>query len=488
MNSNETQVLLTRNHQQSDRLMLLVVWVLFFISLGLSVMHDTLRWVLTVGLVTVLTASAAVYWASGSWLTRAVIATSFMVFSALQIHQAAGMTELHFGIFVLLAFLLCYRDWTIIIVASAVIAIHHVTFNYLQEWGYGVLCFTETGIGIVVTHATYVVAEAGVLSYLSIILRREALQAAELKSIVATLISADGSIDLRNNRTDIRSESGIALERAVRVVHDAMASVQRGITDMENASSQIAASNAELSSRTEQQASSLEETASSMEEMTSTVQHNAENAVQADKLATVAAQVATRGGEVVCGVVDTMSSITESSKRIKDIIGTIDGIAFQTNILALNAAVEAARAGEQGRGFAVVAAEVRALAQRSAAASKEIKELIGDSVQKVAVGSRLVQEAGFTMEEVVTSIKRVSGLVAEITVASQEQSSGITQVSQAVSQMDQMTQENSTLVETAAVSAASLTEKAALLSALVNTFRVDLSTVSDNAFITYKTP
>jgi methyl-accepting chemotaxis protein len=241
------------------------------------------------------------------------------------------------------------------------------------------------------------------------------------------------------------------------------------------AAREIASGNADLSQRTEEQASSLEETASSMEELTSTVKQNAENAKQANQLAIGASDIAGRGGEVVKDVVLTMGAITESSKKIVDIIGVIDGIAFQTNILALNAAVEAARAGEQGRGFAVVATEVRNLAQRSAGAAKEIKALIGDSVGKVETGSRLVDEAGKTMGEIVNSVKRVTDIMAEITAASQEQSSGIEQVSTAVAQMDEVTQQNAALVEEAAAAAESLEEQAQALAQAVARFRVEES-------------
>jgi methyl-accepting chemotaxis protein len=249
--------------------------------------------------------------------------------------------------------------------------------------------------------------------------------------------------------------------------------VRTGTDTIATASAQIAAGNMDLSSRTEQQASSLEETAASMEELTSTVKQNADNARQANQLAESASGVAVKGGQVVAQVVDTMSAINSSSKKIVDIIGVIDGIAFQTNILALNAAVEAARAGEQGRGFAVVAAEVRNLAQRSAAAAKEIKTLIGDSVDKVEEGSKQVAEAGKTMDEIVGSVKRVTDIMAEITVASQEQTSGIEQINQAITQMDQVTQQNAALVEEAAAAAASLQEQASGLSQVVSVFKLD---------------
>ena len=254
---------------------------------------------------------------------------------------------------------------------------------------------------------------------------------------------------------------------------DIVSQVRVGTGTIAEAADQISAGNLELSSRTEQQASSLEETASSMEELTSTVRQNADNAREANALAQTASQVAGRGGETVGRVVQTMDAITESSKKIVDIIGVIDGIAFQTNILALNAAVEAARAGEQGRGFAVVASEVRNLAQRSAGAAKEIKELIGNSVNKVEEGSRLVSDAGTTMQEIVDSIGRVTAIMSQIAMASAEQSSGIEQVNQAVAQMDQVTQQNAALVEEAAAASDAMREQAQALSALVSTFRFE---------------
>ncbi|MBU1395339.1 MAG: PAS domain-containing protein [Gammaproteobacteria bacterium] len=236
--------------------------------------------------------------------------------------------------------------------------------------------------------------------------------------------------------------------------------------------SEIATGNLDLSSRTEQQASSLEETASSMEELTSTVKQNADNARQANQLVVSTADVAVKGGQVVSQVVDTMASIKDSSRKIADIIGVIDGIAFQTNILALNAAVEAARAGEQGRGFAVVASEVRNLAQRSASAAKEIKGLIEDSVGKVDLGGKLVNQAGESMNEIVSSVKRVTDIMSEIAAASQEQSTGIEQVNEAITQMDDVTQQNAALVEEAAAASESLQEQAEKLTELVGSFRL----------------
>jgi methyl-accepting chemotaxis protein len=248
--------------------------------------------------------------------------------------------------------------------------------------------------------------------------------------------------------------------------------VRQGSESVATASTQIAHGNQDLSSRTEQQASALQQTASTMEELGTTVRHNADNARQANELAQGAASVAVKGGDVMGQVVTTMKDINHSSRKIADIITVIDGIAFQTNILALNAAVEAARAGEQGRGFAVVAGEVRSLAQRSAQAAREIKELITASVQRVGQGSALVDLAGKTMDEIVASIGRVSSIVGEISAASSEQSTGLSQVSQAVQQMDEATQRNAALVEQSAAAADNLKQQAQQLVQAVAVFKV----------------
>ena len=288
--------------------------------------------------------------------------------------------------------------------------------------------------------------------------------------IAQTVAAGDLTSQIKVSGTDETSMLLKALKDMNESLQKIVSQVRSGTETMTTASQEIAAGNLDLSSRTEEQASSLEETASSMEEMTSTVKQNADNARQADVLATAASAVATRGGAVIADVVSTMGAINESSKKIVEIISVIDGIAFQTNILALNAAVEAARAGEQGRGFAVVATEVRNLAQRSAAAAKEIKTLISDSVSKVDSGSKLVDQAGSTMNEVVDSVRRVSDIITEITAASREQSLGIEQINQAIMQMDGVTQQNAALVEESAAAAESLQSQAVELAGVVGKF------------------
>ena len=290
---------------------------------------------------------------------------------------------------------------------------------------------------------------------------------------VAARHIADG--DLREIAGAAQAAPGSVLASMGLMQHqlvELIGQVRASADSIATASAQISQGNNDLSSRTESQASALEETAASMEELNSTVKQNAHNAGEANDLAHGASAVATRGGEVVLQVVETMKGINDSSRRIADIIGVIDGIAFQTNILALNAAVEAARAGEQGRGFAVVAAEVRNLAQRSAAAAKEIKTLIGDSVEKVERGSKLVGQAGVTMDEVVASVKRVTDIMSEIANASVEQSAGIEQVNRSIIEMDSMTQQNAALVEQAAAAAQSLQDQASELANVVSIFKL----------------
>ncbi|WP_050463800.1 methyl-accepting chemotaxis protein [Herbaspirillum autotrophicum] len=303
-----------------------------------------------------------------------------------------------------------------------------------------------------------------------------------LGSIRATFERVSQSLDLSQpvkiDRMDEIGHTATAFNKLQARIVEVVATVRSSTDSVSVAARQIAVGNADLSSRTERQAASLEETASSLEQLTTMVKQNTENARQANQLAASASEIASQGGDVVRQVVETMNSINDSSRKIVDIISVIDGIAFQTNILALNAAVEAARAGEQGRGFAVVASEVRNLAQRSASAAKEIKGLIDDSVSKVGSGSKLVEQAGVTMSDIVASVQRVSHIVGEISSASEEQSGDIVQVNQAVSQMDEVTQQNAALVEEAAAAAEALQHQAETLEQVVSVFKLSASAVA----------
>ncbi|MGX9732150.1 methyl-accepting chemotaxis protein [Janthinobacterium aestuarii] len=315
------------------------------------------------------------------------------------------------------------------------------------------------------------------LCIIYVISRAIAAPVARAADMLSEIASGNGDL---SRRMPVESEDEVgalaaAFNRFVASLNVTIREVRDSTGSIASASSQIASGNLDLSARTEAQASSLEETAAAMEELTSTVKQNADNARQANQLVVSASSHAVKGGEVVGQVVQTMGAITESSRKIADIIGVIDGIAFQTNILALNAAVEAARAGEQGRGFAVVAAEVRNLAQRSAAAAKEIKDLIVDSGSKVEAGSKLVDSAGATMQDIVVSVQRVADLMGEIASASQEQSQGIAQVNATVTQMDDATQQNAALVEEAAAAAQSLQDQAGRLAQVVSVFKLEES-------------
>jgi methyl-accepting chemotaxis protein len=321
-----------------------------------------------------------------------------------------------------------------------------------------VACSILSGIGIGVWIARTVMRQLGT----------EPAIAADLARSVA---EGDLSVHI-----DLRPDDAGSLMASLKNMRDSLSrvvsEVRQNAEGVATASAQIAQGNLDLSSRTEEQAASLEETASSMEELTATVRQNADNAKQAATMANTASETARRGGEVVGRVIETMNGISGSSTKMSEIISAIEGIAFQTNILALNAAVEAARAGEQGRGFAVVAGEVRTLAQRSATAAKEIKDLISESVNRVDTGSKLVEEAGSTINEIVQSVKRVTDIVSEISSASQEQTTGIEQVNQAVSQMDQVTQQNAALVEEASAAAQSMARQAQSLRVAVAVFKV----------------
>jgi methyl-accepting chemotaxis protein len=428
---------------KADKIMCAILGVHLIYCLGLAQFYDTYTAFFMVGLPIGGAAMLLTWLRPGRVLTRMVAAATLMVLTALAIHQAHGMIEMHFGFFALLAMLLFYRDWMVYIPATLVAAVHHISFNYLQEMDFGVFCFTKTGWGVVAVHVGYVVFEVTILVYMAEMMRRES-------------IKADTLLRTSNDANNVLT---------------ALASRVRNVAGQFGTSAeQVAAGNNELSLRAEQQASTLEETAASMQQLTAAVKLNADNARQANALAAGASSVAIKGGQAVDEVVQTMNGIEASSRKIADIISVIDSIAFQTNILALNAAVEAARAGEQGRGFAVVASEVRSLAARSAEAAKEIKSLIGDSVIKVDAGGKLVEDAGKTMAEIVSAVKQVTDIIGQITTSSHEQSVGIEQVNHAVMSLEQATQQNVAVVEETSAAAESMREQAADLLETVSNF------------------
>jgi methyl-accepting chemotaxis protein len=398
-----------------------------------------------------------------------------MAMVGLMIHVAHGRSEAHFGVFAFLACLVVYRSPLAVLAGAVAIAVHHLTFNQLQTWGWGPICFGEPGFLKVVEHALYVVVESAVLLLLASRAKADFASADELIRIAEQIQGDDGAVDLTVAHIQPKGFASRKLVEALGHIEESINQVRESAQAILLASGEIAQGNQALSSRTDDASASIAQTAAAVEEIASTIRSSVDNAHQANSLAGAASNVATQGGDAVSKVVQTMSGIQHASRKITDIIGVIDGIAFQTNILALNAAVEAARAGEQGRGFAVVASEVRSLAQRSAEAAKEIKNLITNSVEQVELGSALVDNTGQIIGDVVEQVRQVSELVSQITLSSAEQNDGIGQINQSISRLDQTTQQNASLVDQTATAAGRLSQQADDLIAAVSVFKTDAS-------------
>ncbi|ARP80198.1 chemotaxis protein [Bordetella genomosp. 8] len=468
----DTALLLEASYRRVDRAMLPLLWALFIIALCLAPQYGRWTSALAVGVPAVLLPTLLIVWLPSRLFTRLTVATALMVFAALQIHLLSGMTEMHFGVFVLLSLLLAYRDWRPIACAAVVIAIHHVSFNFLQQWGYSVSCFTQPGLRIVALHAAYLVVQAGALGWLAWRMEKDAVAAEELARLSAHLGREAGVFDLRFGRLDLNSELAGAFKNTMDAVHRTLNHVRVNALAMSGATRELTQGNAELEQRTRTQADSLQRTVASMQMLADNVHNNASNANTAAQLAVAARQVAGTGSQAVTEVAGVMGEIRQEAQKISEITGLIDSIAFQTNILALNAAVEAARAGESGRGFAVVASEVRALAQRSATAAKDIRGLITASLDKTDNGARKADDAAAVMGEMVQSVERVATIVAEIGQASQTQRAGIDEVNAAVAEIDQLTGQNAALVGTAAAASASLQGQAAQLLEAIGAFKL----------------
>ncbi len=467
---------LNEQYARADRLMLAALLVYGCTAIGIVMGFE--RPGLTVGAGALWTLGLAApgvlagWLAGGTLFSRLAMATSLSGLVMLQIQASAGLREAHFGVFVTLALLMAYLDWRPVLLSAVLFAVHHIAFDRLQAAGWGLYCLTEPHFGIILAHAGYVIVQTAFELFFVIQLASSVRGSTEV-AWLARHMKDPTHIVLETSGVQVQAALAQDLKNMLAKTADAVRTVRDATQGIQVASSEIANGNLDLSRRTELTASHLQEAASSMEQLTSTVRLNAEAAREATTLAGSAAEVAQRGGQVVGEVVNTMDAISGSSRKIADIIGVIDGIAFQTNILALNASVEAARAGEQGRGFAVVAGEVRNLAQRSAQAASEIKTLINDSVDKVRGGSELVQQAGTTMQEIVSSVQRVSDLIGEISRVATEQSSGLAQVHGTVNQLDQMTQQNAALVEQSAAAASSMRDQVDRMAHAVMVFRTE---------------
>lgn len=456
---------------QADKVMLAAVTGYGLVALAIGQYYGAFG--LALGSAALLTAVAAAAYmlARGTMFSRLVLASCAMSLVALHIQLGRGTVEFHFGVFVTLALLLFYRDWRPILLAAGVIAVHHLLFDRLQAAGWSVYCTPDPNFLKIMCHAAYVVVQAGVEILIVVRLYKAERQGEELGRIVQEL-QCDNRIALNVRDVSVSTEGAAQLKEILLRLHDSMQGVTASVCGMRQESSSMASGNQELNERTQQAAASIQKISCALVQLTESVNQSTQAASNASELAGNAADVAAKGGAVVSQVVALMGEIHNSSRKIADITGVIDSIAFQTNILALNAAVEAARAGEQGRGFAVVASEVRSLAQRSAEAAREVKSLIADSAQQVESGTHLVDQAGRTMQDVVSSVKRVSDIIGEISAAVQEQTQGIGQINEAIGQMDGMTQRNAALVEEAAGAAQSLSQQAGSLVQAVSVFKL----------------
>jgi methyl-accepting chemotaxis protein len=466
------------NQIHSDDAPLLAAIALVYAgALAYGALNSTLLWVALPGAAILVAAFAVAAITKDGMGSRTLLPLAGAAMAAVLIHGAKGTAEAHFASLAFLAVTAAYRHWLPIALAAAAMAAHNLGFGLLQQAGVGVVVFADPSLGKILEHMIFIAAEAGLLAWLSMRSRSDWSALAELSAVTESLSKGGDGIHLESLPSGAGTISPTAkkLLLALQTMKSSIGSVRSTTGAISHASKEIASGNHDLSSRTEQTAANLQQTAASIAQLTGTVKQTADSARTANQLAASASEVAQRGGSVVSQVVSTMDDISAASRKIADIIGVIDGIAFQTNILALNAAVEAARAGEQGRGFAVVASEVRSLAQRSAEAAREIKSLIGASVEKVEYGSHLVQDAGSTMAEIVASVQRVTDIIGEISAAAAEQSQGIGQVNSAVSQLDQMTQQNAALVEESSAAAESLREQARQLTDAIAIFHTTVT-------------
>lgn len=470
-------------------------------GLALSEWHDTWRWALLIGLPTGLIPALMIFTAPGSRLTRSLVAAALIIFAALHIHQAGGATEFHFGIFVLLAFLLIYRDWFVIIVGAAVAAVHHFSFHFLQEWGYGVMCFTKPGLVTVLVHAVYVVIEAAVLAYLAILLQREAIQSAELDARVAALsASGEGVIDLSAQSEGATTPSTRLLQKMLTDLRSSIISIRNGSGTITDTVEQLTRISTQIAQSSQLQSESAASTAATVEQITVSINSVAANAADASQLSAHSLIQTQQGNQSVAVMIEEIervqSSVTLIASSVKEFIDStrviagmtqqIKDIADQTNLLALNAAIEAARAGDQGRGFAVVADEVRKLAEKSAQAANEIAQVTNLLNQKTTTVESTVQSGLQSLQSTQEQVQRVSEILTEAGASVEKSSHGVndiassvaeqsiasTEIARNVERIAQMSEENRAAVETNTQGTVRLMQMAKELQSAVSKFKI----------------
>ncbi|WP_368540927.1 methyl-accepting chemotaxis protein [Enterobacter soli] len=429
--------------QRADRLMLVLIWALWCVSLGVGYMNDSLTQGAIVGTVLAALSTLIAILLPGSLLLRLSFAFVLMAYSALLIHLGEGETEYHFSVFVLLSALLAWRDWRPLVMGAAVIALHHLIFNYLQENDlYGVMVFMHTGFHMVVFHGLFVVVQTAILVLLAVRMEQDARSASEVARLAGVINREPGYLTLAVDSEPADSSFARTFSLTLGTMRATLEQVSASVGQLLEASRALRQRNSALSQRTENQASSLATAASAMERLSAVATQTTQKATQVREMALNASEVAEQGGENVRQAIAAMEQIREESQRIYTILELIDGIAFQTNILSLNASVEAARAGEHGKGFAVVASEVRILAQRSEGAAKDIRQLLTTSQATTQHGVEQVEHAGQTMKSIIECIDGLRSLLEELSQMSEQQRASIAQMNGSIASIDASVQEN----------------------------------------------